>query len=86
MSERPRQTEAELVEFLRSVDVRAAGELHDRIETLVDERSPRGSRRTLRSRASGPRPLLGWQLRGGMAVPIAAVDPGTSVADSGVMR
>jgi hypothetical protein len=45
MSERPPKTEPELVEFVRSIDVRAPQELHNRIEALVAERAPAGQRR-----------------------------------------
>jgi hypothetical protein len=72
MSERRPQTEAELVEFLRSVDVRAPQELHDRIQVLVDERSPRGLRRPPRVRASSRAPSLGWRLGVGIAALAAA--------------
>ncbi|MGO9763817.1 MAG: hypothetical protein ACLP1Q_21405 [Solirubrobacteraceae bacterium] len=40
MSERPPHTESEIVEFVRSIDVRAPQELHSRIEALVAERAP----------------------------------------------
>ena len=65
MIERPPHTEAELVELLRSIDVRAPGELHDRIQTLVDESSSRRPRRTPRVRASSSQPRPGWRRLGG---------------------
>ena len=73
MIERPPHTEAELVELLRSIDVRAPGELHDRIQTLVDESSSRRPRRTPRVRASSSQPRPGWRRFGGMVVLAAAV-------------
>jgi hypothetical protein len=39
MSERAPQTESELVELVRSIDVQAPADLHRRVETLVQERS-----------------------------------------------
>lgn len=50
MSDRPPQTEHELLERLRSIDVRAPEELHGRVDALIDERSARTSRRPLRAR------------------------------------
>jgi hypothetical protein len=73
MSERRPQTEAELVEFLRLVDLRAPEELHERIQTLVDERSPRGRRRRRGARTSRLPLSLDWRIGGGVAVLAAAV-------------
>jgi hypothetical protein len=73
MSERPSHTESELVEFLRSIDVRAPDALHQRVEALVAERSPRGrSRRPLGTRASAGLRPLGWRLGGAIAIVAAA--------------
>ncbi len=41
MSEQPPHTESEIVELVRSIDVRAPQELHSRIEALVAERGGR---------------------------------------------
>jgi hypothetical protein len=71
MSERPPHTESELVEFLRSIDVRAPDALHHRVEALVDERSSR-SRRAPGALASGGLPPLGWRLGGAIAILAAA--------------
>lgn len=73
MSERRPQTEAELVEFLRSVDLRAPEQLHQRIQTLVDERSPRGRRLRRGAWTSRLTLSLDWRLGGGVAVLAAAV-------------
>ncbi len=40
MTEKPPQTESEIVEFVRSIDVRAPEQLHRRIEAMVAERAP----------------------------------------------
>jgi len=62
MSERPTDTEAELVEFLRSVDERAPQQLHERIDALIAEhRSPAG-------RSARRRPALGIALGGAVAL------------------
>ncbi len=45
MSEQPPHTEAEIVELLRSIDVRAPEDLHRRIDALVAERGGRASGR-----------------------------------------
>jgi hypothetical protein len=68
------RTEHELVERLRSIDVRAPEELHRRIDALVDERSARASRRPLRARSfAGLSPLgLGGAIAA-FAVAIALV-------------
>ena len=39
MSEQPPPTESELVELVRSIDVRAPQELHRRIDAMVAERT-----------------------------------------------
>lgn len=67
MSEQPTptNTEAELVEFLQAVDVRAPQELHERIGALVAEHSSPAARTTRR------RPALRIALGG--AVALAAV-------------
>ncbi len=89
MSERRPRTEAELVELLRSVDVRAPEELHQRIQALVDERSSRGRRRLRGPRASRLPASPGWRLGGGVAVLAAAVIAlviGLSGAGSGALN
>jgi hypothetical protein len=40
MSDQPPRTESEIVELVRSIDVRAPQELHSRVESLVAERAP----------------------------------------------
>ncbi len=70
MSERPSETESELVEFVRSIDLRAPEELHRRIQALVVERSTQPRRPSPWARLSG-----GWSspgLRLGGAVALAA--------------
>jgi hypothetical protein len=59
MSERPTPHEAELLEFVCAVDVRAPEELHRRIEALVAERTPARSRRQTAIR---------WGLSGAVAL------------------
>lgn len=57
MTDPPPLTEAQLVEFVRSADVRAPDALHREVESLIDERSARARRRSSsarRSRAKGP--------------------------------
>jgi hypothetical protein len=68
MSGRPSETESELVEFLRSIDVRAPEELHRRIQALVVERSTQHRRPSPRARLSGGWPSLGLRLGGGVAL------------------
>ncbi len=43
MSENPKGGEPELVELIRSIDVRAPQELHDRVQAMVDARASRAS-------------------------------------------
>jgi hypothetical protein len=57
MGERPSDTESELVEFVRSIDVSAPEELHRRIQALVAERSTQ------------PRPSPWVRLSGGWSSP-----------------
>lgn len=71
-------SEAELVEFIRSVNVRAPAELHLRVQELIDERAPRSERRgesLRRDRRPARRlggafamPRLRWQFGGALAV------------------
>jgi len=68
MSEPRPQTESELVDFVRSIDVPAPPALHDRVETLVSER-PQGSRRRAWGSGSG-RPAFAWALGGAVAVAV----------------
>lgn len=49
MSEKPTQTESELVDFVRSIDVPAPERLHRRIEALVAEQGPAKRRRAMPS-------------------------------------
>jgi hypothetical protein len=67
MSERPPQTEPEIVELVRSIDVRAPEELHRRIDALIAERS--GQEPVKRRRAAGLR--LGFA--GALALAVIAV-------------
>jgi hypothetical protein len=57
MSERPAQTETELVAYVRSIDERAPQALHDRIEALVAERSATRGRLFPVVELPGRRPL-----------------------------
>jgi hypothetical protein len=77
MSEPSPHTESELVEFVRSADVRAPDALHGRVRALVDERSPARRRRRFARRsifASSPRRghgSLGLRLGGVVALAVA---------------
>ncbi len=65
-------SEAELVEFMRSVDVPAPDDLHRRVQALIDERAPRrrrwpgGHRRERRGAHGAPR--LSWRAGGALAL------------------
>jgi hypothetical protein len=64
MSERPPQSESEIVELVRSIDVPAPPELHRRIDALIAERAPSAGR--------APAPLrLG--VAGALALAVIAV-------------
>jgi hypothetical protein len=65
------RTEHELVERLRSIDVRAPEELHRRIDALVDGRSAHTSRRPPRARFLAGLSPLG--LGGAIAIVVVAV-------------
>jgi hypothetical protein len=65
MSDEPPRTEPEIVELIRSIDVRAPQELHDRIEALVAERAPAVARRRP--------PAIRWGLFAGAPALAAAV-------------
>ncbi len=71
---RPR-TESELVEYVRSSDVRAPEELHRRVESLIEAQSPSVRRRLRADRSgAGGRSRFGLGLAGAVAVAaIAAV-------------
>ncbi len=69
MSERRPQTESELVDYVRSIDVRAPQELHRKIEALVAE-SDRAGRRSPWARSPGAGSLR-FKL-GGAAAALAA--------------
>jgi hypothetical protein len=70
MSERRPQTESELADYLRSIDVRAPQELHRRIEALVAESDP-ARRRSSRARSRGTGSLR--FKRGGAVAALAAI-------------
>jgi hypothetical protein len=62
MSERPPRTESELIELVRSIDVRAPETLHHRVEELVAEQASRSQRRWAAQALSffgAPRVLVG---------------------------
>jgi hypothetical protein len=74
MSEPPPRTESELVEFVRSSDVRAPEELHRRVQALVDADSPPARRRLGRDSAgAGGRSRLSLGLAGAFALVAVAV-------------
>lgn len=75
MTERPR-TEAELIDYVRSIDERAPQALHERVQALVDERSAHaGGRSPHRPRAGERRTrrLMPAFAGGGLAAAVAAV-------------
>jgi hypothetical protein len=69
---RPR-SESELVDYLRSIDVRAPDELHRRVETLVNAGSPGARRRLISARRAGAgRSRLALGLAGTLAMAAVA--------------
>jgi hypothetical protein len=64
MSERPPQSESEIVELVRSIDVPAPRELHRRIDALIAERAPAARR---------PAAPLRLGLAGALALAVIAV-------------
>jgi len=70
MSTDPSHSESELVELVRSIDVRAPDELHRKIQALVDEHASR--RHSPWARALGASTAPGLRL-GGAAAVVAAV-------------
>jgi hypothetical protein len=67
MRQPPPRTEAELLELLRSDDVRAPEALHRRIESLVAERTASGRRGVAGRLAGGGRESLALRLGGAVA-------------------
>ncbi len=74
MSERLPQTESELIDYVRSIDVRAPQELHSKIEMLVAERAPVRRRQPT---------AIGWQLAGALALAAAVAALVVSVTGGG---
>jgi hypothetical protein len=72
MSEEHPTTEAELIERVRAIDVRAPERLHEHVRALVDERSAQG-RPALWAGMLGEGRGLAWRVGGGAAVAAAAV-------------
>jgi hypothetical protein len=66
MSEPRPRTESELVELLRSIDVRAPDDLHRKVESLIAARSPSAGRRWIFQRPLRAR-------RSGLALGLAAI-------------
>jgi hypothetical protein len=81
MSEQPPYTESELVELVRSIDVRAPERLHSQIQALIDEHSAR--RRSPWARLIGAPSSLGLRLGGAVAVAAAAAAVALVLALSG---
>lgn len=71
MSEPLPQTESELVDYVRSIDVRAPQELHSKIEALVAERGPVRRRRALWAPSFAGSSSLGFRLGGAVTVLVA---------------
>jgi hypothetical protein len=80
MTEPRPHTESELVDYVRSIDVPAPQELHDRIEELVSERT--APRRRGAGVSPSPRTALGRRLAAGLAL-AAAVAAVLAVSLSG---
>ena len=66
-------TESELVDHVRSVDVRAPQQLHDTIEKMIAERARPGARGESQGASTRPQPALGRRLAAGLALAAAAV-------------
>ncbi len=72
MSEHPPYTESELVELVRSIDVRAPERLHSHVQALVDEHSARRGRSPWAGVMLGGPSALRLRLGGAIAVAAAA--------------
>jgi hypothetical protein len=72
MTERPR-TEAELIDFVRSIDTGAPASLHERVQALVAERSPREQSEGGRGHARSRRRLVPSLAGGTLAVAAVVV-------------
>jgi hypothetical protein len=81
MSEHRPQTEAELIEHLRALDVPAPASLHERVEALVAERAA-PARRSSRRRGLGS-PAWGMAAAGAMVAAAVAVALLVSTGGSG---
>ncbi len=77
MSERPPQTESELVDFMRSIDVRAPESLHRSVDSLIAESPPR--RRPVSLRSFSPRQRLA---AGAFAAALVAITLALSLGGS----
>ena len=73
MSEPRPRTESELVELLRSIDVRAPEDLHRKVESLIAARSPSAGRRWIFQRPLRAR-------RSGLALGLAAIAAVVAIA------
>jgi hypothetical protein len=65
------QAESELVEFVRSIDVRAPDSLHRQVQALVADASRRGGRRRIGPRRT--RALASYAFAGALAAAVAAI-------------
>jgi hypothetical protein len=68
MTEQRPLTESELVDRVRSIDVRAPQELHDRIEKMIAERATPGSQSHSRAASTPSQPAFGRRLAAGLAL------------------
>jgi hypothetical protein len=75
MSDPRPSTEAELVDFLRSIDVPAPDSLHHEVQALIDARSRRGARRPGAGRGTrrGTRPFAGAPRLAAVGAILAAI-------------
>jgi len=78
VSERPPQNESELIEFVRSIDVRAPDSLHRQVDSLIASAAP-GRRRLSPRRSSG---RARWLAAGALAAVVLAVAIVVSVGGS----
>jgi hypothetical protein len=67
------ETESELIDFVRAIDVRAPRSLHERIEELVGEQAAPGRGRRAPAGSRRPQATLGRRLAAGLALATAVV-------------
>src|SRR6476646_4964683 len=79
MTDRRPSSESELVDFIRSIDVRAPESLHRQVESLISARATRAARSSRGARGAGARPFgagrsrIGQRLAAGGAIAAALI-------------